>query len=561
MQDGNNNVLGATVKIMYGQEQVGLSAQTDADGKFIIENVINGTYNLVVSKDGIIVTSLITVSGSDYAAGTIKLPTGKTNSIVEVVGSETPNVVVGNLHGQFSTPVTEKDKGITSDDTTIVTDGGSVEIKLTAEKKDDTTTNASNISATATLSGKTVGIFIAISVLKTVKNSSGDEIASQSAILTELPSLIEVFIPLPAALQGQSNYVVYRYHGTKVDSITTEENVDGEKLDLIDNGATIKLSTKKFSTYAIAYTTPSTNNTVGSSGSSSVVSPTITNEQSEGGKITISPDKKTATITPDDGYVIADVMVDGKSIGTTEKYTFTDSKNHKIFAVFVKKTTLPYYIQESKKVYIGFSAIVGNLYNYIAPSDVTVEFKENPKNFVDNTIAWAKPSIDFVTEREIFLGTEQDKFGPNESMTRAMFVTAIGRLYERSYGSVSGTSTFSDVNANDYYAKYVAWANEKGIIKGIGGNKFAPNDKVTREQMAVIMLNFATYLKNADAIDGSLAYADSTRISSWAIDGAEYCQETKVITGRNGGNFDPQESATRAEVAVVIERFIKTIVK
>lgn len=166
-----------------------------------------------------------------------------------------------------------------------------------------------------------------------------------------------------------------------------------------------------------------------------------------------------------------------------------------------------------------------------------------------------------MTERKIFLGINQDVFGPNENMTRAMFVTVIGRLYERSYGSVSGTNAFSDVNSNDYYAKYVAWANDYGIIKGIGENKFAPNDKVTREQMAVIMLNFATFLKKADVKDSSLAYADSASISSWAIDGAKYCQGTKMITGRDGGSFAPQESATRAEVAVMIERFIKAIMK
>jgi len=259
--------------------------------------------------------------------------------------------------------------------------------------------------------------------------------------------------------------------------------------------------------------------------------------------------------------VIADIIVDGKSIGRTEKYTFTDSKSHIISVFFVKKSALPYYIEKDEKVYIGFSAIAGNLYKYIAPTGKTVEFRGNPKNYTDNTIAWAKPSIDFVTEREIFLGTSQYEFSPNESMTRAMLVTAIGRLYERSYGSVSGVSNFSDVDTNAYYAKYVAWANEKGIIKGIGGNKFAPNDKITREQMAVIMLNFANHLKKADVTDGSLVYADSTSISSWAMDGAKYCQETKVITGRDGGNFAPQESATRAEVAAVIERFIKTIVK
>ncbi|WP_312650084.1 S-layer homology domain-containing protein [Aminipila sp.] len=570
VQDGNrSNVQDATVKLMHGQNQVGLSVQTDADGKFTIENVVNGTYNLVVSKNGITVTILIVVNNTNNTLeGAIILPSRKTNSVVEVKPS-TPSIVVGGLDKQFQATATEPDKGVTSTDNDVVTNGGSVEIKLIAEKKDNTATNASDISATATSNGKTVGIFVDLSVLKSVKDGSGVEISSQSTVLTELPSLIDVFIPLPMALQGKSNYVVYRYHGS-ADSITTEENTDGEKIELVDNNTTIKLTVKKFSTYGIAYTTPSnpsTHHSSGSGTSSSVVSPIINTETSKGGKITISNDKKTATITPNDGYVIADVIVDGKSIGGTEKYIFTDSKDHKISVAFVKKSELPYYIKNGEKVYIGFAAIAGNLYKYIVPTSETVEFGENQKNFTDNTIAWAKASIDFVTKREIFLGASQDTFSPNESMTRAMFVTAIGRLYERSYGSlsengsVSAISSFSDVNADAYYAKYVAWANEKGLIKGVGENTFAPNAKVTREQMAVIMLNFATLLKKADTLDGSLGYTDNTSISSWAMDGAKYCQGTKVITGREGGSFMPQGNATRAEVAAVITRFIENIVK
>lgn len=567
VQDGtSSSVQNATVKLMRGQSQVGLSAQTDADGKFTIENVANGTYNLVVSKNGITVTTLVVVNNANNTLeSAIILPSGKTNSVVEVKPS-TPAIVVGELDKQFQQTTTEPDKGVTSMDHDVVTNGGSVEIKLIAEKKDNTATNATDISATATSDGKTVGILVDLSVLKTVKDSSGDEISSQSAILKELPSLIEVLIPLPTSLQGKSNYVVYRYHGTEVNTIITEANSEGERIELINNGTTIKLTVKKFSTYAIAYTTP-TGGGSGSHKSSSVETQTITVESSEGGKITISTDKNTATITPDEGYAIADVLVDGKSAGAAEKYTFKDSNTHKITAVFVKKSALPYYNQEDQKIYIGFSAVTGNLYKYIVPTGVNVKYKENPKTFTDNTIAWAKLSIDFVTEREIFLGIDSDKFGPNESMTRAMFVTAIGRLYERSYGSisgngsVSGTSTFSDVNTNDYFAKYVAWANENGIIKGIGENKFVPNEKITREQMAVIMLNFATYLKKTEATGSSLAYSDSASLSTWAINGAKYCQETNVITGREGGSFMPKGKATRAEVAAVIERFVKNIVK
>ncbi|MFA9424102.1 MAG: leucine-rich repeat protein [Sedimentibacter sp.] len=298
-----------------------------------------------------------------------------------------------------------------------------------------------------------------------------------------------------------------------------------------------------------------------SSSSNSKANPTITVEKSNGGITSIGKNKKDFTIIPDDGYVIADVMLDGKNIGATEIYTFTDNKKHTIEPNFVKETTIPYYVKDKQKIYIGFSGITDELYNYIAPISETVEFGENTKNFNDNTLEWAKQSIDFVTEREIFLGTSEEMFSPDNSMTRAMFVTAMGRLYERSYGMEAGTSIFSDVDADAYYAKYVAWASENGIVKGIGESEFAPNDKVTREQMAVIMLNSAKILENGDFKDSSLEYVDSTSISSWAIDGAKYCQETKLITDREDGKFAPKESVTRAEVAVAIDRFIKTIIK
>ncbi len=108
-------------------------------------------------------------------------------------------------------------------------------------------------------------------------------------------------------------------------------------------------------------------------------------------------------------------------------------------------------MKENKKIYIGFSNIVENIYKFITPKGVKVEYGENTKNFKDNTIAWAKSSIEFVTEREIFLGTSEDIFSPNESMIRAMFVTAIGRLYESSYGDISGLNSFSDVDKDAYY--------------------------------------------------------------------------------------------------------------
>lgn len=299
----------------------------------------------------------------------------------------------------------------------------------------------------------------------------------------------------------------------------------------------------------------------GSTGSGRVsISPVITAEQSKGGVISIAPDKKAVTIVPEESYVIVDVIIDGISVGPTETAAFTDSKSHTIKAIFVKESALPFYLEKGERIYIGFSLIAGHLYQYIAPEGEMVEFRDNPKKYIDNTIPWAKPSINFVTERELFIGTSQHAFSPNESMTRAMFVTVIGRLYERSYGRIvkEGDNPFVDVDPMAYYARYVEWANEKGIIKGLGNSMFAPEDQITREQMAVIIENLATVLNKAEQRGGKLSYGDSSSISSWAISGALYCQETNVMTGKKDGNFAPLESATRAEAAAVIERFIRS---
>lgn len=287
----------------------------------------------------------------------------------------------------------------------------------------------------------------------------------------------------------------------------------------------------------------------------------ISLKQSEGGKIVNNDYTKTAMIIPEKGYAIADVTIDGKSIGAVEEYKFTDNKNHLISSTFVKTSEIPYYIQNGENIYLGFSAILGNIYKYNAPNGVDIKFRENKKEFVDNTTGWAKTNIEFVTEREILFGTNQNEFSPEENMTRAMFVTLIGRLYESLYGNNSIKSNFIDVNDNAYYEKYIVWANEKGIIKGVGENRFEPNDNITREQMAAIMLNFATLLNKVEIKYNYIPYSDNESISPWAINGVKYCQETKILTGKSDGKLDPQGSATRAEVAAVIERFIKTILK
>jgi|LGVF01.2.fsa_nt_gb uncharacterized repeat protein (TIGR02543 family) len=227
-------IAGVEIKLMKGDTAIGAVATTNADGTFSFNNVPNGSYDLIISKGDSSVTTSVTIDNADNTLSTaIILPSAKINSVVDVKG-DTPQITVGNLDQQLD----EKDKE-------ILANGGSVEIKLVAETKDNTVPNANKIVAVAASNGKTIGMFIDLSVLKTSESSTKK--------MSELPSLIDVFIPLNDALQGKTDYAIYRYHDSAVDTITTIANDQGEKIELVDGGKTIKLSIKKSSTYAIAY--------------------------------------------------------------------------------------------------------------------------------------------------------------------------------------------------------------------------------------------------------------------------------------------------------------------
>ncbi|HBC95154.1 MAG TPA: hypothetical protein DCZ10_20240 [Pelotomaculum sp.] len=106
------------------------------------------------------------------------------------------------------------------------------------------------------------------------------------------------------------------------------------------------------------------------------------------------------------------------------------------------------------------------------------------------------------------------------------------------------------------------WYAGNGILEGNGGNLFAPGREITREEMVAVLYRFADFLdglpKDADTV---LNYPDSDSISGWAADAALYCQTTGVISGRTGGVFAPKETATRAEVATIVQRFIESVME
>ncbi len=180
---------------------------------------------------------------------------------------------------------------------------------------------------------------------------------------------------------------------------------------------------------------------------------------------------------------------------------------------------------------------------------VTERYSDLPEGY------WANDGIAVVVERGLFVGTgDGSSFSPEQTMDRGMLVTVLGRLAGVS-GSAAGA--FSDVAPGAYYAPFAAWAKEQGIVSGVGGNRFGAEQPITREQLCVMLVRFAQAQGLVlEAAGGAQAFTDSGDVAGWARDAVELAHSAGLVTGKEGGRFDPQGTATRAEVAVILARFL-----
>ena len=180
-------------------------------------------------------------------------------------------------------------------------------------------------------------------------------------------------------------------------------------------------------------------------------------------------------------------------------------------------------------------------------------------DFKDVDGHWAKDYIVYLALNSYVNGMGQQLFEPNYKMSRAMFVTLIGRIYGVDC-NVYTVSAFGDVNINEWYGPYVAWAAQTGIVTGFEDGTFLPNQTITREQMALIIIRFADF-QNCEmptTVSGS-TYSDDYLISSWAKSAVYEAQSAGMLMGRDTGEFDPKGTATRAEVCTMLYRYINAL--
>ena len=193
------------------------------------------------------------------------------------------------------------------------------------------------------------------------------------------------------------------------------------------------------------------------------------------------------------------------------------------------------------------------------------------KSMTDISGHWAKSEITYCVNQGIFNGTSATKFSPNTGMTRGMFVTVLGRMAgvkETSYQKWYSGKLYSDVSTTDYFAPYVVWATRWGIVNGVGGRKFAPNQPITREQMAAIIVRYTeayNYKIKTFGKAGVSAYSDAASISGYAQTPVETLRKAGLLKGIDNGTtskkFGPTKTVTRAQCAVVLSRLHQSMTK
>ena len=199
--------------------------------------------------------------------------------------------------------------------------------------------------------------------------------------------------------------------------------------------------------------------------------------------------------------------------------------------------------------------------NMIIPLDgsATIEIVDNSKDFVDVAEnSWYGDAVAFASSHELFNGTSATEFSPDAGMTRGMLAAVLSNL-ERGDGS-SLDAAFNDVADDAWYAEAIAWAAENGIVNGLGNGMFGPEELITREQMAAMLYNYADMLGVDTSARANLnAYSDVDSVSSWANEVMSWANATGIIGGTTTTTLDPQGTATRAQVAAMLERFVLLI--
>ena len=265
-------------------------------------------------------------------------------------------------------------------------------------------------------------------------------------------------------------------------------------------------------------------------------------QSSSSGGSSSRPSTSTATETRDDGSKVTTVTKPDGSV--TETVTQPDGTKSETVTTKDGDVTITVTDPEGEE---------------LVKAEIPAAIPEPETKFEDvDTTPWAEEAIHKMAGLELVNGTGGNKYSPVAPMTRGSLATVLHRL---SQGKTDYETAFKDVAQGKYYTEGVAWAAKAKVVTGYTTDVFAPDDVITREQLAVMLARYAKLIgmdtkADVKALD---QFADGENTGSWAADGVAWCVENGILKGKGQNDLDPTANVTRAEVAVMLDRFIALI--
>lgn len=273
----------------------------------------------------------------------------------------------------------------------------------------------------------------------------------------------------------------------------------------------------------------------------------------EGAQVLVKMD---GSKTPTEGFVkmidadqtaAAKAYLDGSVQAISYQGKLTADAQNEINVVYFANSLTHKVHQRDEYAFISnfaFSNLLGD--DFIAAGDdgSKLPFKDVKAG------AWYEDSVKYVYENKLMLGTTDDTFTPDGTMTRAMFATVLYRM--AGSPSVEGLSvSFKDV-PEDYWAyDAIAWALNKGVVNGFSADEFKPKQAITREQLVAMLYRYS----GNPEVSGELSFTDAAAVCDWAVNPILWACQNKIVQGYTDGSFAPDKTANRAEMAAIIQRF------
>ena len=175
---------------------------------------------------------------------------------------------------------------------------------------------------------------------------------------------------------------------------------------------------------------------------------------------------------------------------------------------------------------------------------------------------WYKEYVDYAYTHKIFVGNEDGTFKPLANITRAEFVQVLANLSGVDTSNKKVLTKFADVAWGEWYTPAIKWAYEKGIVAGRSTTHFGPNEVITREEMCVMIVRYATYRGvTLYAVESKQVFADDSAISDWAKSAVYICQQADIVNGKLNNVFDPAGTGIRAEASVIFTKLHQEYLK